>query len=128
VLDPAADGGLQYLRKMDMQLASKMRFVSAQLIALYEGDLWLRSAAHANAMAARLRAGIENLPGVHVTRPTQANGVFVVFPTGVADILRRRWRFYDWDVATGEVRLMCSFDTTEADVDELVAAVADAVS
>jgi threonine aldolase len=105
-----------------------MRFVSAQLVALYEGDLWLRSAAHANAMAARLRAGIEHLPGVHVTRPTQANGVFVVFPAGVADVLRRRWRFYDWDVATGEVRLMCSFDTSEADVDELVAAVADAVA
>ena len=43
-------------------------------------------------------------------------------------MLRRRWRFYDWDVATGEVRLMCSFDTTEADVDELVAAVKDAVA
>ena len=128
VLDPAADGGLTYLRKMDMQLASKMRFVSAQLIALFEGDLWLASARHANAMAARLRAGIEGLPGVQVTRPTQANGVFVIFPDGVAQVLRRRWRFYDWDVATGEVRLMCAFDTTEADVDELVAAVADAVS
>ncbi|WP_426595780.1 threonine aldolase family protein [Cellulomonas sp. McL0617] len=128
VLTPGSDGGLTYLRKLDMQLSSKMRFVSAQLIALYEGDLWLRSAAHANAMASRLRRGIEHLPGVHVTRPTEANGVFVVFPTGVADSLRRRWRFYDWDVATGEVRLMCSFDTTEADVDELVAAVEAAVS
>ena len=101
VLDPAADGGLTYLRKMDMQLASKMRFVSAQLIALFEGDLWLASARHANAMAARLRAGIEGLPGVQVTRPTQANGVFVIFPDGVAQVLRRRWRFYDWDVTTG---------------------------
>ena len=128
VLDPTADGGLTYLRKMDMQLASKMRFVSAQLVALFEGDLWLRSAAHANAMAARLRAGIEGLPGVQVTRPTQANGIFVIFPAGVADVLRRRWRFYDWIVETGEVRLMCSFDTTEADIDELVAAVKDAVS
>jgi len=61
-------------------------------------------------------------------RAPQANGVFVIFPTGVADVLRRRWRFYDWDVATSEVRLMCSFDTTEADVDELVAAVKDAVA
>ena len=83
---PTADGGLTYLRKMDMQLASKMRFVSAQLVALYEGDLWLRSARHANAMAARLRAGIEDLPGVQVTRPTQANGVFVDLPA------RRRGR------------------------------------
>ncbi|HWJ85593.1 MAG TPA: low specificity L-threonine aldolase [Cellulomonas sp.] len=128
VLEPGADGGLTYLRKMDMQLTSKMRFVSAQLVALFEGDLWLRSARHANAMAARLRAGLEHLPGVVVTRPTQANGVFVVLPPGVADRLRRRWRFYDWDVATGEARLMCSFDTTESDVDELVAAVAEAVA
>ena len=124
VLDPAADGGLAYLRKMDMQLTSKMRFVSAQLVALFEGDLWLRSARHANAMAARLRAGLEGLPGVVLTRPTQANGVFVVLPAAVAQALRRRWRFYDWDVATGEARLMCSFDTTPDDVDELVAAVA----
>ncbi|RHA44545.1 threonine aldolase family protein, partial [Cellulomonas rhizosphaerae] len=124
VLDPAADGGLAYLRKMDMQLTSKMRFVSAQLVALFEGDLWLRSARHANTMAARLRAGLEGLPGVVLTRPTQANGVFVVLPAAVAQALRRRWRFYDWDVATGEARLMCSFDTTPDDVDELVAAVA----
>jgi len=59
VLDPEASEGLKFLRKLNMQLASKMRFVSAQLIALYEDDLWLRNAAHANAMAARLRAGIE---------------------------------------------------------------------
>ena len=63
-LNPAAAQGLIYLRKMNMQLASKMRFMSAQFIALLEGDLWLRSAAHANAMAARLRAGVESIPGV----------------------------------------------------------------
>ena len=53
VLNPAASAGLLYGRKFNMQLASKMRFLSAQLIALYEGDLWLRNAQHANAMAAR---------------------------------------------------------------------------
>ena len=58
----------------------------------------------------------------------RANGIFVIFPPGVADVLRRRWRFYDWIVETGEVRLMCSFDTTDTDIDELVAAVTDAVS
>ncbi|WP_448629465.1 threonine aldolase family protein [Cellulomonas soli] len=127
VLDPARSTGLQYLRKVDMQLASKLRFISAQLVALYEGDLWLRSAQHANAMAARLRAGVEALPGVHVTQPTQANAVFVVLPPGVADALRAHRRFYDWDEATGEVRWMCAFDTTPADVDAFVAEVADAL-
>lgn len=122
VLEPSASDGLIFLRKMNMQLASKMRFMSAQLIALYEGDLWLRSARHANAMAQRLRDGVHGLPGVEVVRPVQANAVFAVLPPGVADRLRARFRFYDWDVATGEVRWMCAFDTTEADVDAFVSA------
>lgn len=124
VLDPAASTGLTYLRKMNMQLASKMRFISAQLVALLEGDLWLRSAQHANAMAQRLHRGVGDLPGVSVARPVQANAVFAVLPPGVADRLRARFRFYDWDVATGEVRWMCAFDTTEADVDAFVTAIA----
>jgi len=130
VLEPAASEGLIYLRKLNMQLASKMRFVSAQLIALLEGDLWLRNARHANAMAARLRAGVESgmadgsIAGVGFTQATQSNGVFATLPAGVADRLRSSFRFYDWDAARGEVRWMCSFDTTEADVDAFVAAIA----
>lgn len=127
VIDPAAADGLVFQRKVDMQLASKMRFVSAQLVALYGGDLWLRSATHANAMAGRLAAGLAQVPGVRITQRVQANGVFVVLPEGVADTLRETWRFYDWDVATGEVRLMCAFDTTEEDVDAFVAATERAV-
>ncbi|RFA10655.1 threonine aldolase [Subtercola boreus] len=122
VLSPAASEGLSYLRKMDMQLSSKMRFVSAQLIALLESGLWLESATHANAMAARLRAAVERMPGVTLTRPTQANAVFAILPPGVADRLREVFRFYDWDNATGEVRWMCAFDTTESDVDAFAAA------
>ncbi|MEN0128713.1 MAG: low specificity L-threonine aldolase [Brevundimonas sp.] len=126
VVDPDAATGLGYLRKMDMQLTSKMRFVSAQLVALYEGDLWLRSARHANAMAARLRDGLAEIEGVRVVQAVQANAVFVAMPADVAQELRRRWRFYDW--APGEVRLMCSFDTTAEDVDELVAAISAAIA
>ncbi|WP_273654729.1 threonine aldolase family protein [Cellulomonas fimi] len=122
VLDEAAADGLPYLRKMNMQLASKMRFVSAQLVAMFEGDLWLRSAQHANAMAARLRAGLDALGDrVHVMLPTQANGVFVTLPHAVSAELRRTWKFYDWHPDSGEVRLMCAFDTTEADVDAFLA-------
>lgn len=122
VIDPEASHGLQYLRKMNMQLGSKMRFISAQLLALLDGDLWLRSARHANAMATRLHDGVAGLPGVEVVRPVQANAVFAVLPPGVADRLRSRFRFYDWDQATGEVRWMCSFDTSDADVDAFLAA------
>ncbi|WP_200847079.1 low specificity L-threonine aldolase [Microbacterium sp. 18062] len=133
VLEPAASAGLTYLRKLNMQLASKMRFVSAQLVALLEGDLWLRNARHSNAMAQRLRGGVEagladgSVRGVAFTQPTQANGVFATLPGVVADRLRESFRFYDWsgsDAARREVRWMCSFDTTEHDVDAFVAAIA----
>ncbi len=130
VLDPQASEGLKFLRKMDMQLASKMRFVSAQLLALLEGDLWLRNATHSNAMAQRLRAGIEHgladgsITGVTFTQPTQANGVFATLPDGVADRLRAVFAFYDWDAAKNEVRWMCSFDTSEDDIDLFLAAIA----
>lgn len=121
VLNPAASEGIRFLRKIDLQLSSKMRFVAAQMLALYEGDLWLRNATHANALATRLRAGLEPLPGVEVTQRTQANAVFVRLPAELAAHLRERWHFYDW-AAGGEVRLMCAWDTAEADVDSFVAA------
>ena len=130
VLNPEASSGLTYLRKLNMQLSSKMRFVSAQFIALLEGDLWLRNATHSNAMAQRLRTGVEagiadgSIRGVAFTQPTQANGVFATLPDGVADRLRESFRFYDWDAAKNEVRWMCSFDTTEADIDAFMAAIA----
>ena len=123
VLQPGVSEGLMFLRKMNMQLASKMRFVSAQLIALLEGDVWNRSASHANAMAARLRGAVVDAPGLAFTQETQANAVFVTLPVGVADRLRESFRFYDWDAARGEVRWMCAFDTTADDVDRFAAAV-----
>ena len=126
VLRPDVAPGLDYLRKLDMQLASKMRFVSAQLLALFEGDLWLRSAQHANAMAARLRAGVEGIDGVRVTQPTQSNAVFAALAPDAADRLRKSFQFYDW--IQGEVRWMCAFDTAPADVDAFIAALAAAVT
>ena len=123
---PAIADSLRYNRKSVMQLASKMRFVSAQLVALYEGDLWLRSATHANAMAARLRAALADVPGVGFTQDTCANGVFATLPPGVADAVREHYFFYDWDPARGEVRWMCAFDTTEDDVDTFARLVREA--
>jgi len=129
VLNPAASDGLIYLRKLTMQLASKMRFVSAQLIALLSDDLWLRSASHSNAMATRLRSSLEAaitsgaVTSLSFSRPTEANAVFAVLPNEAADRIREQFRFYDWDRAAGEVRWMTSFDTTEADIDAFVAAI-----
>jgi threonine aldolase len=126
VLDPAASDGLVFLRKVNMQLASKMRFLSAQFIELLSGDLWKRSAEHANAMAARLRSGLEaaiadgSAPGLRFTQATQANAIFATLPADAAARLHEAFRFYDWDAARGEVRWMCSWDTTEEDVDAFV--------
>ncbi len=127
VLDPALAGGLKYLRKMDMQLASKMRFLSAQLVALFEDDLWLRSASHANSMAQRLAAGLGSLEGVTILYEVQANGVFCRLREGAVELARRRFAFFDWD-NKGAVRLMCAWDTTEEDVDAFVETVGDAAA
>lgn len=128
VLNPDAALGVDFLRKSSMQLASKMRYVSAQLLALLTDDLWLRNASHANAMASRLEAKVRAIPGVDVPRPAHANAVFAILPAQVTERLQERFRFYVWDQATGEVRWMCSWDTTEEDVDAFAAAIADELS
>ncbi|MEU3163199.1 low specificity L-threonine aldolase [Streptosporangium sp. NPDC006930] len=124
VLNPDAVRGLRYLRKSAMQLASKMRFVAVQFEALLAGDLWLRNARNANAMARRLADAVRDVPGVEIPRPVQANAVFAILPADVTERLQKRFRFYTWNEATGEVRWMTAFDTTEADVDAFAAAVA----
>ncbi|MHA3723514.1 threonine aldolase family protein [Leucobacter sp. HY1910] len=128
VLRPGSAPGMPYLRKLNLQLASKMRFTSAQLNALYDGDLWLRSARHANAMAARLAAGIELLArtdsAIRIAHPVESNAVFVRLPQERAARAQAQYRFGQWPTEPGLYRLMCAFDTTEADVDGLLAALA----
>jgi threonine aldolase len=111
-----------FVRKQGMQLASKMRFVSAQLLRLLEGDLWRETAGHANAMAQRLAAVATGVPGVRLAYPVQANAVFVALPAVVKERLLEDYRFYTWDEQTGVVRLMCSWQTTPEDVDRFAAA------
>ncbi|WP_406210813.1 low specificity L-threonine aldolase [Kitasatospora sp. NBC_01560] len=125
VLDPERVRNIKYLRKTSMQLASKMRFVSVQFEALLAGDLYLRNAGHANAMAKRLEAAVRDIDGVSLVRPVQANAVFAILPREVSERLQKRYRFYFWNEHTGEVRWMCSFDTTEADIDAFAAAIAE---
>lgn len=117
ILDPDLAEGMVYLRKLSMQLASKMRFISTQLLALFEGGAGLAAAAHANSMASRLRHSLEGTPGLAFTQPTDASAVFAILDPHAAARIRETWMFYDWDEFTGEVRWMCSFDTTEQDVD-----------
>lgn len=118
--------GIKYLRKMNLQLASKMRFISAQFVALLSDDLWLKAAQNANQMAQKLSGSLKTMDGVKLVYPTQANAVFVKLPTGVADKVREHTYFYDWD-EQGTVRFVCSFDTTEQHVDELIGAIEKAI-
>jgi threonine aldolase len=126
-LRPGLGEGIEFLRKQSMQLASKMRFVSAQLEVLLRDELWRRPAAHANQMARRLEGALTGVDGVTVTQPVQANALFAILPPGATEALQRDWRFYTWDESTGEVRWMCSWDTRAEDVDAFADAVRAAV-
>jgi threonine aldolase len=122
------DSPLRYIRKQSMQLASKMRFVSAQFVALLSDDLWRANASHANSMATRLAEGVRTIPGVTLAYPVEANGVFAILPPGVTEILQRGHYFYVWDEESGTVRWMTSFDTTPEDVDEFVRSLSELVT
>lgn len=121
--DRYADG-FAWRRKSAMQLASKHRYLAAQVDALLTDGLWERNASHANAMARRLADAVRDVPGVKVTQEVCSNAVFAIIP---ADLREALWKdgfvFYVWDEHTGEVRWMCSWDTGEADVDRFVDAV-----
>jgi len=113
-----------FLRKQEMQLASKMRYLAAQFNALLDDDLWLRNAGHANAMARRLADGVAGIPGVGLWQPVESNGVFATLDPALIEPLRRDWPFHVWgDPAEHVVRWMAAFDTTEDDVDAFVSSI-----
>jgi threonine aldolase len=122
-LNPELSVGFEYLRKQTLQLASKMRFIAAQFDALLTDDLWQRCAGQANAMAADLAKGLDDVAQLTITRPVETNAVFATLPAAVTEELQAEFPFYVWDEQIGEVRWMCSWDTTEDDVDDFVSAV-----
>ena len=116
-----------YLRKQGMQLASKMRFISAQLDALLSNDLWKKNAQHANRMAKLLQKQVSKIPNVEIVYKVEANGVFARIPRPAIAKLQKRYFFYVWDEDRSVVRWMCSFDTTERDVKRFARFVAETV-
>lgn len=107
----------KYRRKQGMQLASKMRYIAAQFSAFLQDDLWKSNARHANLMAQKLHAAVKDIPGVQVTRKVESNAVFAIVPAEIIPKLQEQFFFYVWDEDTSEVRWMCSFDTTEEDIE-----------
>ena len=116
--NPALAKQFAYIRKQGMQLHSKMRFITAQFDALLSNDLWKRSASHANSMAKRLEHALRQIPQIKVTQAVDGNGVFAIIPKEITEALQQEFFFYVWNDRTNECRLMCSFDTTEKEVDQ----------
>ena len=131
-LRPELADGFEFVRKQLGQLASKMRFLSAQFEALLAGDLWLRNARHANEMAARLAGAVGDLPGLEIVHPVEANGIFARLPRAAVETLLADLPgeppFHVWDERESIVRWMCAWDTTPDDVDEFAAAIAGALA
>lgn len=110
----------KYIRKQGMQLASKMRFISAQFLAFFENDLWMKNAKHANRMAQKLYEDVKGIPEINVTQKVEANGIFAIIPKPIIPELQKEFFFYVWNEERGDVRWMTSFDTTDEDIENFV--------
>lgn len=127
VVNPERCHGIDYIRKFSMQLASKQRFVAAQLLALFGTDLWRRNASHANAQAAALGRAIAELPGAALPTEPVVNAVFPEVTQEIADRIQQRYLAHIWDTSPAGkpvLRLMCSWQTTEEDISALLACAA----
>ena len=124
ILNPKFSSAMKFVRKSAMQLSSKMRFSSAQLIAVFDTDLYLRNGNHANAMAQKLYDAVSQIAGIDVGEAPQANALFPILPADVTERLQENVRFYVWDHITGQVRWMCSWDTTDEDIENFAALIA----
>lgn len=118
---PEQTADLRFYRKQGNQLFSKMRYIAAQFDAYLENELWRVNALHANKMAALLASRLKDIPQVRITQPVTVNSLYVILPPDITPALQEKYRFYMWNEARNEVRLMCSFNTTEEHVREFVA-------
>jgi threonine aldolase len=116
IFNPLLSQHASFIRKQTAQLFSKMRFISAQFIALLEHDLWLSMAHHSNRMASLLKEEIKRFPFIELTQPVEANALFVRLPAELIEPLQNEFPFYVWDENDNVVRWMCSFDTSEKDI------------
>ena len=122
ILNPQLDVDLKYRRKQMAQLCSKMRFMAVQFDAYLTTGVWQRNAAHSNHMAQLLHNALLSIPQAKIMYPVQANSVFVKLPNKVWNALLNDYFFYLWDEEQDVVRWMCSFDTTEDDIINLIQA------
>ncbi len=120
---PELTKDMRFYRKQATQLFSKMRFIAAQFEAYLADDLYITNAMHANMMATLLAKRLAEIPQLTVTQAVTVNSVFVILPEKLIEPLQAKYHFYTWDEARNEVRLMCSFNTTEAHIADLLATI-----
>ncbi len=119
--NPELSTEAKYVRKQSMQLCSKMRYIGAQFDAMLTNDLWLKTARHANKMAKLLESEVLKIDKVKITQKVQTNGIWALIPKDKIEKLQEEYFFWVWDEHAGEVRWLCSFDTTEEDINGFVA-------
>ena len=114
--NPELSKEAKYVRKQSMQLCSKMRYIGAQFDAMLTNGLWLKTARHANKMAKLLEQEVLKIDQIKITQKVQANGIWALIPKDKIEKLQEEYFFWVWDEHAGEVRWLCSFDTTEEDI------------
>ena len=119
-LKPGLSADFKYIRKQGMQLASKMRYISAQYIAYFNNDLWKRCASHSNKMATIFYDKLKEIDGISITQKVESNGIFVIIPKCAAENLRKKYFFYPWNEKISEYRLMTSWDTMGEEIDDFI--------
>jgi threonine aldolase len=118
--NPSLAKNFKYIRKQSMQLASKMRFISAQFMAILENELWIKNAKHANDMARYLSESLSNISWVLLVYPVQANAVFIKIPKSLINQIQEKYSFYIWNEEESMIRLMTAFDTSQQDIDDFI--------
>lgn len=113
---PELTEALPFIRKQSAQLASKLRYMSAQFIPYLENNLWLENARHANACAKRLADVLVEFPQIRMTQKVESNQLFFIIPDEPLKKLQEKYFFYMWNEEANEARFVTSWDTTEEDI------------
>lgn len=119
-LRPELEKNLQYYRKQTCQLYSKMRYLSAQFIPYLSENIWLENAQKSNASALHLASEMKQIKNIEITQKVESNAIFFILPKEISEKLREHYFFYDWDASLNEMRLVCSWDTTEKDITDFI--------
>ncbi|MFH1001592.1 MAG: low specificity L-threonine aldolase [Bacteroidota bacterium] len=110
----------ELFRKQGMQLASKMRFISAQFLALLKENVWEKNARHANEMAQYLASKLVAIPEIKFSQKVETNGIWAIIPKTLAEKMQNAQIFYSWDEAMDEYRIMTAYDTTKEEIDQFI--------